>query len=140
MAIWKYDVSIEELNQWAVKDMTGRMGMEYSEIGDDYLRARIPVDARTTQVYGLWHGGASCVVAEAMGSLGCTLCVDRDIHYCVGVEINASHMRSATEGYVAAETRPLFINPSMHAWETRFWNDYGKLMCVSRLTTAILER
>lgn len=140
MPIWKYEPNLEVLNQWAAKDMTGRMGMEYTEVGDDFLRARIPVDERSTQVYGLWHGGASCVVAEAMGSVGCALCIDHDTHYCVGVEINASHMRSATTGHVTAEARPLRIGRSMHVWEIHLWNGDGKLLCVSRLTTAVIER
>lgn len=140
MAIWKYEVDVDALNRSAERDMTGRMGMKYTEVGDDYLRARIPVDERTTQVFGLWHGGASCVVAESMGSVGCSLCLDQETHYCVGIEINASHVRSATKGHVHAEARPLRIGRRTHVWEIRLWDDHDKLMCVSRLTTAVIER
>lgn len=140
MAIWHQSVDLDRLNEWAERDMTGRMGMRYTEIGDDFLRARCPVDERSTQVYGLWHGGASCVVAEAMGSVACSLCLDLTRQYCVGVEINASHMRSETAGHVTAEARPLRLGRRMHVWEIRLWNDAGKLMCVSRLTTSVQDR
>lgn len=143
MAIWNDKngtANLDTLNGWAAKDMTGRQGMVYTEIGEDYLRARIPVDERWTQAYGIWHGGASCVVAEAMGSVGCVLCIDQETHYCVGVEINASHLRSEKQGHVTAEARPLRVGRSMHVWETRLWNDAGKLMCVARLTTTVLKR
>lgn len=140
MAIWKHPADLATINGWAAQDMTGRMGMEYTEKGDDFLRARIPVDERSTQVYGLWHGGASCVVAEAMGSVGCALSIDPETEYCVGVEINASHLRSATQGYVHAEARPLRIGRRMHVWEIRLWNDNDKLMCVARLATSVIAR
>lgn len=138
MAIWHGSPDLDLLNGYASRDMTGRMGMIYTEIGDDYLRARIPVTDNWRQAYGLWHGGASCVVSESMGSVGTSLCLDSEREYCVGIEINASHMRSATGGHVTAEARPIKLGRNLHVWETRLWNDEDKLMCVSRLTTSII--
>lgn len=140
MAIWFQSIDLETLNQWSGTGLNQRMGMLFTEIGDDYLRSRTPVDERSTQPMGLWHGGASCVVSEAMGSTGCALCLDPARQYCVGVEINASHVRSATSGHVHAEARPLKLGRSMHVWETRLWNDDDKLICVSRLTASVLDR
>jgi 1,4-dihydroxy-2-naphthoyl-CoA hydrolase len=140
MAVWHQQPTVEGLNQLLSRDMVSRLGMEFTEVGDDFLRARLPVDERTQQPYGLLHGGVSCVVAESMGSLGSALCVDAETHYCVGVDINASHLRSASRGYVYAETRPLRIGRRNQVWETRITGEDGRLICVARLTTAVIER
>lgn len=140
MPIWFQSIDLETLNRWSGRGLNERMGMVFTEIGDDYLRSRTPVDERSTQPMGLWHGGASCVVSEAMGSTGCSLCLDQARQYCVGVDINASHLRSATSGHVRAEARPLKLGRTMHVWETRLWNDNDKLVCVSRLATSIIDR
>lgn len=139
MGIWYQAFDLDGLNDWASQGMNQQMGMVFTEIGDDYLRSATPVDGRTTQPFGLWHGGASCVVSEAMGSTGSSLCLDSTRQYCVGAEINASHMRSATSGHVHAEVRPLKLGRRMHVWETRLWDDDSKLMCVSRLTTSVID-
>ncbi len=116
------------------------MGVEFTEVGDDYLRAKFPVNERTTQAFGLLHGGVSCVVSEMMGSVGSNFCVDQQTHYCVGIEINASHLRSARSGFVFAETRPLRTGRRAQFWETRLSDENGNLICVSRLTTAVIAR
>lgn len=140
MTIWHERPTVEGLNEFSRRDMASRLGMEYTLVGDDFLEARLPVDERTVQPYGLLHGGVSCVVAESMGSLASGLCVDPETHYCVGVDINASHLRPATGGHVHARTRPFRIGRRNQVWETRIRDDADRLICVARLTTAVLER
>lgn len=140
MSPWHTKPTVQELNALAERDMASALGLEYIEVGDDYLRARLPVDARTQQPYGLLHGGVSCVVSESLGSVASNLCVDGTTHYCVGIEISASHLRSATRGYVYAETRPLRVGRRIQVWETRLTDADDKPICISRLTTAVLER
>jgi len=120
--------------------MASRLGLEYVEVGEDFLRARIPVDARTQQPYGLLHGGVSCVVAESMGSVASHLCVDSVKYFCVGTEINASHLRGVTEGCVEAVCQPLRVGRRVQVWETRLSDDRGRLICVARLSTAVVAR
>lgn len=138
--IWHTRPTVEQINTLLKNDPAGRMGVELVEVGDDFLRARLPVDDRTTQPFGMLHGGVSCVVSEMMGSTGSNFCVDTKTHYCVGIEINASHVSSARSGFVHAETRPLRIGARAHFWETRLSDDTGRLVCVSRLTTAVIAR
>lgn len=140
MAIWHERPTVEGLNQLARRDMASRLGMEYTEVGEDFLKARLPADERTQQPYGLLHGGVSCVMAESMGSLASALCVDAETHYCVGVDINASHLRPATGGHVHARTQPLRIGRRNQVWETHIRDDADRLICVARLTTAVIER
>ena len=140
MAIWHQRPTVDGLNALLQRDMASHLGMEYTEIGDDYLRARLPVDQRTQQPYGLLHGGVSCVVAESMGSVGSALCVDPETHYCVGVDINASHLRAASQGYVYAEARPLRVGRRNQVWDIRISDENERLVCVARLTTAVIER
>lgn len=140
MAIWHEQPTVEGLNEVVSRDMAGRLGMEYTAVGEDYLEARLPVDERTQQPYGLLHGGVSCVMAESMGSVASALCVDPDTYYCVGVDINASHLRPAVAGHVHARTRPLRIGRRNQVWETHIRDDNERLICVARLTTAVIER
>lgn len=139
-AIWHLPLTLEQIKQHFPKDAASRLGLEFTEVGEDFLRARLPVDERTQQPFGLLHGGVSCVVSETMGSVASNCCVDQTTHYCVGMEINASHLRSASSGWVHAETRPLRIGRQAHFWETRIYDDEKRLVCVSRLTTAVIER
>ncbi|MBX2933186.1 MAG: hotdog fold thioesterase [Ferruginibacter sp.] len=116
------------------------LGMEWVEKGDDYLVMRMPVDERTIQPYGLLHGGASCALAETIGSFASHLVINTKEKYCVGIEINANHVRSATGGYVTATCTALHIGSSTHVWDIKIHDDNKKLVCISRLTVAILEK
>jgi 1,4-dihydroxy-2-naphthoyl-CoA hydrolase len=112
--------------------------MEWVELGPDFLKMRMPVDERTKQPYGLLHGGASCALAETVGSVASHLVMDAEKFICVGLEINANHLRSAKQGFVTATTTPLHLGSSTHVWDIKIHDEEEKLICVSRLTVAIL--
>lgn len=116
------------------------LGMEWVEIGDDFLKMKMPVDHRTHQPYGLLHGGASCALAETVGSVGSHLVIDPDKFLCVGLEINANHVRGVKEGFVTATAVPLHLGSSTHVWDIKIHDDNDRLVCVSRLTVAILVK
>jgi 1,4-dihydroxy-2-naphthoyl-CoA hydrolase len=131
---------IEELLPLGKDSMGEWLGLEWEELGPDYLRASMPVDHRTKQPYGLLHGGASCVLAETLGSVGSALLVDPSRFYCVGLEINANHIKSVTKGRVIGKASPLHIGAKTHVWDIRIHDEREKLICVSRLTVAVLNR
>ncbi|NIG57695.1 hotdog fold thioesterase [Chitinophaga sp. Cy-1792] len=140
-AIWhSTDVSLEQLNEMGAGTMAETLGMEFTEIGPDYLRIMMPVDQRTVQPYGLLHGGASVALAETVGSVGSGLIIDPAKYICVGMEINANHIRGVKSGYVHALAKPLHIGSTSHVWEIRITDDEHKLVCASRLTVAILAK
>lgn len=116
------------------------IGLEFTEIGPDFLKGRMPVDQRTHQPYGLLHGGASCVLAETLGSVASALVIDQSKFICVGLEINANHVRGVRSGYVTGTASPIHIGASTHVWDIRIVDDRDKLVCISRLTVAILPR
>ena len=116
------------------------IGIELTEVGTDYLKARMPVDHRTKQPYGLLHGGASCVLAETIGSIASSLVIDQEKFICVGLEINANHVRSAREGFVTGIATPLHLGSTTHVWDIRIKDEKDKLVCISRHTVAILKR
>jgi 1,4-dihydroxy-2-naphthoyl-CoA hydrolase len=118
--------------------LTGALGIELTELGDDFLRGRMPVDARTRQPYGLLHGGASVALAETLGSFAGGLCVDNA--RVVGIEINANHLRGVTDGWVIGTARPLHLGRSTQVWEIRIEDEAGRAVCVSRLTLAVVGR
>jgi len=120
--------------------MSEFIGIEWTEIGDDYLKARMPVDHRTSQPYGLLHGGASCTLAETIGSVASHLVADNTKFFCVGLEINANHIRSAKNGFVTGIATPLHLGSSTHVWDIKLFDENEKLVCVSRLTVAVLMR
>lgn len=134
------DITVEKLNSYSPGNMGEHLGIEFTEVGSDYLCAKMPVDHRTHQPYGLLHGGASCVLAETLGSIGSVCCVDMSKCDVVGVEINANHLRSVKEGYVYAKAQAIHIGRRLHVWEIKITNEQGKLVCISRLTTAILPK
>ena len=141
MSIWfKKDLTIESIGLLGRQTMSDHIGIEWKELGEDFLKASMPVDHRTKQPYGLLHGGASCVLAETIGSLASALVVDHTRYYCVGLEINANHIRSAREGYVTGIARPLHIGSSTHVWDIKIYHGNEKLVCVSRLTVAVIAR
>ncbi|MBI1342819.1 MAG: hotdog fold thioesterase [Terrimonas sp.] len=141
MPIWfDKEFSIEKIKLLGENTMADFLGIEWKEIGEDFISATLPVDQRTKQPYGLLHGGASCVLAETLGSVGSALVIDHQKFYCVGLEINANHIRSAKEGFVKGIAKPLHLGATTHVWDIRIYNDKDKLVCVSRLTVAIIRR
>ena len=112
---------------------------KWEEVGDDFLKLSMPVIDKTRQPYGFLHGGASCVLAETIGSVASALVIDREKFYCVGLEINANHLRSVSEGRVVAVSSPLHLGKSTHVWDIKIYDDKESLICVSRLTVAILQ-
>ena len=139
--IWfNKQLNVEKIAGLGQGNMGGFIGIEFVELGDDYLVAKMPVDERTIQPYGLLHGGASCVLAETLGSIGSALVVNPEKSICVGLEINANHVRSARNGYVTGTARPIHIGGSTHVWDIRITDEKDQLICVSRLTVAVLPR
>lgn len=120
--------------------MVETLGIEYTEIGDDYLVARMPVDHRTLQPAGIMHGGASCALAETIGSIAANACVDISKYYCVGVDINTNHIRSIREGFVIGTARPYHIGRTLHVWGIEIVNEQKQLISVNRLTIAVLSK
>jgi len=141
MSIWfKKDWDIEKLNQYAANTMNELIGIKFIEVGENYVKATMPVDNRTRQAYGLLHGGASATLAETAGSVASIMVVDPDQFYCVGVEINANHIRSVREGFVTATAVPLHLGFSSHVWEIKIIDKNEKLVCVSRLTVFVKKK
>jgi 1,4-dihydroxy-2-naphthoyl-CoA hydrolase len=141
MSIW-YDPAInaEKINPIGKGNMAEFLGIEITEVGDDYLKATMPVDHRTRQPYGLLHGGASVVLAETLGSVGAAFVVDRSKYDCVGLEINANHIRGVREGIVTGIARPIHIGKTTQVWEIRIHDSRDKIICISRITVAVLKR
>jgi 1,4-dihydroxy-2-naphthoyl-CoA hydrolase len=138
--LFPQDITLAQLNATSQGNMVGELGIEYTTLGPDYLAARMPVNHKTKQPMGLLHGGASVVLAETVGSMASNLIVDRTQQYGVGLEINANHVRKATDGYVYAVAKPLHIGKSTHVWEIHITDEQEQLVCVSRLTVAILSK
>ena len=141
MSIW-YDPAItaEEINPIGKGNMAEWLGIEITEVGEDYLKATMPVDDRTRQPYGLLHGGASVVLAETLGSVGAAFVVDRNKYDCVGLEINANHLRGVREGIVTGIARPIHIGKTTQVWDIRIHDNRDKIVCISRITIAVLRR
>jgi uncharacterized protein (TIGR00369 family) len=140
MSIWQTQISVEELNAHHRMTMIDHLGIEFLEIGDDYVKARMPVDRRTIQPFGLLHGGASATLAETLGSVAANLCVERDKKMCVGLEINANHVRPVSSGFVYGVARPVHIGDATQVWQIHIRNEQDKLVCISILTLAVLEK
>lgn len=137
--IWKNLISFELLAERSKNSMVEHLGIEFTEIGDDYLCARMPVDHRTHQPLGIMHGGASCVLAETVGSTAANYCVDFSKQYCVGLDINTNHIRSIREGYVVAKAFPYHLGKSTQVWGIEIHDEAKKLISISRLTMAVLN-
>jgi 1,4-dihydroxy-2-naphthoyl-CoA hydrolase len=137
MRIWKKEISIAELTRSHAESAVALLGIEFIEIGDDFIRARVPVDRRTVQPFGILHGGVSVVLAETLGSCGAHYSAPEG-QYCVGLDINANHIRSATSGWVTGTTRPVHRGRSTQVWQIDMHDDKGELTCVSRITMAVL--
>ena len=137
MKIWQKPVSVTHLNAVHKDTAVERLGMEFTEVGDDFITARVPVDKRTRQPYGILHGGVSVVLAEALGSCGAAYSSPEG-YRAVGLDINANHIKSASSGWVTGTARPVHRGRTTHVWQIELRNDAGELTCVSRITMAIL--
>jgi len=138
MAIWKQDPSLERINGWSANTMMETLGMRITEIGDDWLRGTMPVDHRTHQPYGLLHGGASVVLAETLGSTAAMLTLDPSQELAVGLDINANHVRGVRSGIVTGTARVVHLGRTTQVWEIRIENEDGTLVCISRITMAVI--
>ncbi len=137
MRIWQKPISVENLTAFSNNTATSHLGIEFLEVGDDFISARVPVDERTRQPYGLLHGGVSVVLAETLGSCG-AYCACPEGHRAVGLDINANHLRAATSGWVTGIARAVHIGRTTQVWQIDMRNEAGELTCVSRITMAIL--
>ena len=139
MAIWFNGFPLQQAQGLARETLIAHLGIELLEAGDDFLKARMPVDDRTRQPAGVLHGGASVALAETLASWAATYCVDRSRNHCVGLEINANHVRPVREGYVYGIARPIHLGRSTQIWEIRVTTEDERLVCVSRITMAVLD-
>ena len=137
MRIWKSPISIEGLTAVSQNTAVSHLGIEFLDIGDDYLTARVPVDHRTHQPYGLLHGGVSVVLAETLGSCGAA-CACEPGAKVVGLDINANHLRGVSSGWVIGTARAVHIGRTTQVWQIDLRNEAGELTCVSRITMAVL--
>ena len=140
MSIWRVTPTPEDLTARGSRSMPGFLGIRFTEVGPDFLRASVPVNERTHQPFGLLHGGASVTLAETLGSVASMQCVDPERYLCVGQEINANHLRGVASGTVTATARPFHLGSRSHVWHIEIRDESERLVCVSRLTMAILER
>jgi 1,4-dihydroxy-2-naphthoyl-CoA hydrolase len=139
MPIWQSQVTLAKINERIKNTMVEYLGIEFLEIGADFLKARMPVDRRTKQTTGILHGGASVALAETLGSIAASYCIDRERKRIVGLEINANHIRPVSEGWVTGITKPIHIGTTTQIWEIKIYNEQHKLVCVSRLTVANID-
>lgn len=139
-SIWRVQTTPEQLMERSRNTLAAHLGIRVVEIGPDYLRATMPVNSHTHQPMGILHGGASVALAETVGSLAANLCVDMAQSVCVGQEINANHVRSVASGLVTATARPFHLGARSHVWGIEIRDESDKLVCVSRITMAVVER
>ena len=137
-AIWKQDTDLARLNAWSANTMMETLGIRLTAVGDDWLQATMPVDHRTHQPYGLLHGGASVVLAETLGSTAAMLTLDPMQEAAVGLEINANHIRGVRDGIVVGTARKVHVGRSTQVWEIRIETEAGELVCISRITMAVI--
>jgi 1,4-dihydroxy-2-naphthoyl-CoA hydrolase len=140
MSIWRTQTSVEQLQEHSRETLADTIGIRVTEIGPDFLRATMPVGPKTHQPMGVLHGGASVALAETVGSLAATLCVDRNLYVCLGQEINANHLRPVSSGIVTATARPYHVGKRSHVWHIEIRDEQERLVCVSRLTIAVVDK
>lgn len=138
--IWFRPYHIDELHSLGENTMGAHLGMEFVEIGEDFLKAKMPVNSRTKQPAGLLHGGASVALAETLGSVAAWMCLDNEKFYPVGLEINANHIRSVTKDFVYGTATVLHLGKTTQVWDIKIRNELEKLVCVSRITMAVLKK
>ena len=139
MAIWFRYYKLEEVQQRGLGTMVDHIGIIITEVGPDFLKGTMPVDHRTVQPMQILHGGASVALAETLGSIAANLVVDSDKKYCVGLDINANHIRAAKKGLVTGIAKPLHLGSSTQVWNIEITDEENRLVCISRLTMAILD-
>jgi len=140
MTIWTRDTSLQKMTESAENTAVTSLGIEFTEVGDDYLTGRMPVDHRTVQPSGILHGGASVLLAETLGSVAANRCLRRDDQVAVGLDINANHIRPVSTGWVIGTARAVHIGGKTQVWEIKIETEDGKTVCVSRLTMAVITR
>ena len=140
MSIWIEELSVELATKRSENTMVSHLGIEFTELTSDSLTARMPVDARTRQPLGIMHGGASCVLAETVGSLAANYAVDQSKSYCVGLSINTSHIRAASSGYVYGKATPTHLGKRTQVWQIEITNEAGKPISSNRLTMMVMDR
>lgn len=140
MKIWLSEIDLNSIAHESKNTLIEHVGIEFIEIGDDYLRARMPVDHRTKQPYGIMHGGASCVLAETIGSMAAYFCIDSTKYYCVGLDIATNHIRMVREGYVIGTAKPIHLGRSTQVWNIEIINEQKQLVSVNRLTLMVLKK
>lgn len=139
MSIWYGNVSLDQIRKMQIDTIDELLGIEIIEIGDDFLKGKMPVDHRTHQPTGMLHGGASVVLAETLGSIAANLVVDNSKYLCLGREINANHVRPVREGNVYAVAKPINLGRKTQIWAIEITNEAGKIICTSRLTMAVID-
>lgn len=139
MSIWKQQATLSELNNLSNETLIAHLGIEYTQIGDDFITAKMPVDQRTRQPFGMLHGGASAVLAETLGSVAANLAVEKD-KICVGLELNASHLRSVEKGFVNGIAKVVRIGRTVQVWQIDISNEQAQLICSSRLTVSVIDK
>jgi 1,4-dihydroxy-2-naphthoyl-CoA hydrolase len=140
MAIWFKELQLEDVQKRGKGTMVEHLGIEFTGLGDDYLEGIMPVDERTIQPMGILHGGASIALAETLGSLAAELVIDASQKYCVGIEVNGNHIKSAKKGFVTGIATPIHLGSSTQVWNINIKNEEGQLVCISRLTMAVLTK
>jgi 1,4-dihydroxy-2-naphthoyl-CoA hydrolase len=138
--IFKTTVDLTTINKLGLNSLVSHLDIEFVEAGEDFLTARMPVDDRTRQPFGILHGGASAALAESVGSVAATLCLDLSQYSVVGLEINANHLKPVKDGYVYGTARPVHVGHRTHVWEIRITDEAQKLVCISRLTLMIVNK
>jgi 1,4-dihydroxy-2-naphthoyl-CoA hydrolase len=138
--IFAPNINLEILNSWGENTMTDFLDIKFTQIGEDFLEATMPVSPKTKQPLGLLHGGANVVLAETLGSVAATLTVDSLKQYCVGLEINANHLKSVKEGLVRGITKPIHLGKKTQVWEVKIYTEQGDLSCISRITMAVIDK
>lgn len=140
MSIWFQEFSVAQLNARGTNSMSDFLGIQFSEIGSDFIKATMPVTEKTKQPIGILHGGANVVLAETLASTAANCVIDIERFYCVGLDINANHIRSVREGLVTATTIPLHLGKSTQVWEIKIVDEQHKITCISRMTAAVITR
>jgi 1,4-dihydroxy-2-naphthoyl-CoA hydrolase len=140
MTIWQTDISLAGLTARVKNTMMEYLGIEMLAVGDDFMSAKMPIDHRTIQPAGIMHGGASCVLAESIGSMAANCCVDTQQFYCVGLDINTNHIRAIREGFVIGTARPFHLGKTTQVWGIEIVNEKKQLISVNRLTMAVLNK
>jgi len=134
------EIKVSDLNRMNKNSILEQLGIEFTEIGEDFLRAKMPVDHRTQQPFGILHGGASVVLAETLGSVASHTTIDTSKQFCVGLEVNANHIKAMREGWVYGTVRSLHMGKKTHVWEIRITDKEDQLVSISRLTMAIIDK